>query len=414
MAKARGFPMLPESQEANLAPRPLIKKFAKVIECAVEIRFGARGLLILKKCLLASSGAEMSFAQVGRLLGVTRERVRVIFNSIVNMLRGIVREDDYRSCEFRIHPQFLRPLRELSSAIARHAQEATMSCAQWDSELTKLRGVTSSELGSVEPLILEILGLQKLVFGQATLRPVISKGRRNKERLAKLLRHVERLLTRDFAHGLTAEQIGDALRRKFGPNAPTAAEVPILVCSIGIAEEVGGRYQARTSTLANPADHYERLLEKAGKPMHYREIASRARRKGYKVAFINGRAVTITMIRDPRFVPIARSGFWALASWPNIETRTIPDLASDLLRESGRPLHQDDLYAMMSSRRRLKRESVATLLSRDKRFRMVAPRVWALRQSAARHLDATRKKQACKTVRRANLRRPITESINLE
>jgi DNA-directed RNA polymerase delta subunit len=85
----------------------------------------------------------------------------------------------------------------------------------------------------------------------------------------------------------------------------------------------------------------------------------------------------------PRFVAIGKSGYWALREWKGIETRTIADVAADLLASIGKPLHVDELFALIQKRRPAARISMNNVLRQDPRFVRVAPARWTLKKRAA-------------------------------
>jgi hypothetical protein len=52
-----------------------------------------------------------------------------------------------------------------------------------------------------------------------------------------------------------------------------------------------------------------------------------------------------------RFVPVGRTGYWALREWQDVETRTVSDMAAELLESSPRPLRGTELYRLIKLRR---------------------------------------------------------------
>jgi hypothetical protein len=84
-----------------------------------------------------------------------------------------------------------------------------------------------------------------------------------------------------------------------------------------------------------------------------------------------------------RFVPVGRTGYWALREWQDVETRTIPDITADILEASPRPLRGIELYRLIKVRRRIGYNSIGTLLGCDKRFKKVARGTWALKKKRA-------------------------------
>jgi hypothetical protein len=378
-ARRRQLTILPDNQRTEWTPRAFLQELVKVAKISVQIRFGSSGLSVLQDHFLTSSCRRTSLAQIARNLGVTRERARKIATSIVEMFVGILHEDNYCGCQFRILPNFLNPLRTISAALESNAN-GILAYSDWESLLVETWRIQPLEVASVERLLLAVLGFQRVDFSERTLRPIIvPKSRRDGEQLYAALRHIKHLLTVQYPHGLRSRELLNALANKFGPFAVSLTELPALVRSIAALEEkkAHGRYRARGGSLKNPANQYERLLREAGKPLHFKEIIDRTRRATCS-GLIQSRSVTNVLTEDPRFVAMAQSGFWALTEWRNIETRTITNIAADLIEKAGGPLDQDCLYTLIKARRPVARDSIRALLGRDARFRRTGVQMWSL------------------------------------
>ena len=128
------------------------------------------------------------------------------------------------------------------------------------------------------------------------------------------------------------------------------------------------------------ADHYEQILLRAGKPLHYRKLAEGAVRLGYKGNPRQHQSVTNILVKDPRFVPIAQSGVWALTRWRGIERRTITEIAFREIKSAGRPLHEDKLYSSIAKKRRVKKGSIPQMLAQSSRFKKTGLKLWAIRE----------------------------------
>jgi hypothetical protein len=379
-ARRRKLTILPDNERNEWTPRAFVQELVRVAKTSVQIRFGGSGLSVLQDHFLIGSRRGTSLAQTARDLGVSRERARKIAASIVEMFVGILQEDNYCGCKFRILPKFLNPLRTLSAALESNAN-GVLAYSDWESLLVKTWRVRPLEVASVERLLLAVLGFRRVDSPETTLRPVIVSKNRRDRRLHAALRHIEHLLTVQYPDGLRSRELLNALADKFGPFAPSLTEIPALVRSMAAVEEVrpDGRYRARGWSLKNPANQYERLLREAGKPLHFKEITHQARRATCS-GLIQSSAVTKILTEDSRFVAVAQSGLWALTEWGDIETRTITNIAADLIEKAGGPIDQDRLYTLIKARRPVARDSIRALLDRDGRFRRAGIQMWSLRR----------------------------------
>lgn len=101
-------------------------------------------------------------------------------------------------------------------------------------------------------------------------------------------------------------------------------------------------------------------LKKAGKPLHFREVA-RAIGPDALVQTVHNE-----LIRDPRFVLVGR-GLYALRDW-GYKDGDVKDVISDILREAKRPLSKEDLIDNVFKQRLVKRDTILLNLSNKDYF----------------------------------------------
>jgi hypothetical protein len=130
-------------------------------------------------------------------------------------------------------------------------------------------------------------------------------------------------------------------------------------------------------------DRFEVILRARGAPMHLQELATAIAADSSEEKHLDLHLTTNLLSPSPRFVPVGRSGYWALREWQDVETRTIPDMAAELLESSPRPLRGIELYRLIGVRRRIGYNSIGTLLGCDKRFKKIARGTWALKKKRA-------------------------------
>jgi hypothetical protein len=156
-ARRRGFHILPGRERHSWSANEFVQKLPDVAKMAVQIRYGANDLLVLKARLLTTLHQQMPLKKVGADLSRTAEWARLIEEQIIGLFRGIVLRDDYRGCRFRIRSEFLGPIRTLAREFST-VRNRVLTLSQWEQRLTDLWGMRPSELRSAECLILEILG----------------------------------------------------------------------------------------------------------------------------------------------------------------------------------------------------------------------------------------------------------------
>ena len=111
------------------------------------------------------------------------------------------------------------------------------------------------------------------------------------------------------------------------------------------------------------------ILKKHNKPLHYTEIATHIQNFGGGEKHVTKQAVHNELIRDERFVLIGR-GIYALSEW-GYASGVVEEVIEAVLVEAGRPMHKDDIINEVLKRRMVK-ETTILLNLQKKRFKRVA------------------------------------------
>ena len=334
-AKRRGFVILPEKQRVHWSPQAFLEELPRVAAAAVGLEGGTKSLVVLRKRLLCPARNVLTLEKIGRQIGTTREFVRQLEDDIAGMLREVFWPDqqpwggagsrrqpsDYprwvcRRSRFQLRPEFLQPLREFAAALTPDDKRRALSPCDWESILKKAWGVRPDQLEAAENLILNLLGLRL--------------AKRTKSMFRGAQKKINRLLAQDYPEGLSPRELATILQKKLGPIAPTMAELPALLRLDPALELFHGRYRSRAGVLSRAADRFERILRRAGKPMHFRKLATSQTLEGGRTT---QPAVVSKLYRDPRFVPIGRTGLWAMKAW-NLDTRSVTEIAAEFWRKN--------------------------------------------------------------------------------
>ncbi len=374
-AETRGLLILPSTVEKKWTAREFIEAFPATAETAVRHRYGPNAVIVLKTRLLVPAGICPTLESVGRHFAATKEAVRLIERNLINLFVSSVRREEYGGCPFRFRPEFLQPLQKLISAVHRNRRRV-YSYSDWQRVLRKAWGVEPEELACTERLLLALVALIK---DSTTTPPFFSFSEAERSTFPMALRQTMRLLARDHVQGQTLNEFRTALQKRLRADTPTLSELSELVAACPNLENdpITGGYRTRTQCLKNSWDHYERILRTAAKPVHYLKIRQEAgRTRGGRP--VSPKATRAALSRNPRFVPLSRSGYWALTEWSNVETRSTPDLVADLLRAARSPLSDKALYALVAALRPVRKDSMTSQLAADSRFLRAARGVWRL------------------------------------
>lgn len=109
------------------------------------------------------------------------------------------------------------------------------------------------------------------------------------------------------------------------------------------------------------------VLTRAGKPMHFREVATSISKSGWAARKAHPQTVHNELIKDPRFVLVGR-GLYALAEW-GYEPGTVGEVITSVLKTAKRPLSKEDLLKRVLALRFVKPTTVLLNLQNKNRFR---------------------------------------------
>jgi predicted DNA-binding protein YlxM (UPF0122 family) len=343
-----------------------------------DLRFGPNARVILEKYILKSS-PEMSLSEIARRVGITKQAAHATFKKMIQKLREIMLEDKYRMCGFRLRPEFLRPLRTLSKKLLRRHSKTVICYRDWDRLVRRTWGISASQLGVAEPLILEILGFRRREFDQNPLRSILDTTvDKNKTQLFLADRFVRGVLKSHYPNGLTLQQLTDAIKTRSELGRLSVAKIRALVRSSRNIKRVGTLYRIADRCMMRRADQYHQILLQARNPLHYSELARRAVRYGY-YGTGSARSIHIILQKDSRFASVGRSGYWALSAWRNLEVRSITQIAIDELQRAQCPLDESQLFALISKQKAVKKRTLRQLLEQSKCLKRVGSRLWTTR-----------------------------------
>jgi hypothetical protein len=376
-AQIRGFDIFPSEFVKHWSGRQFMTRFPTVARCAVESRFGRAGLVVLEERLLKPSNARQTMDQVGLVLGVMWETVRRIEIDIVSMFRRILIESDYSCCLFRFRSEFLSPLLSLSTAFTQDKLRI-QSFADCQETFKRVWAVTLNDLGGQENLLMDILGFRWL-----HRKPQHNRSRRAQigvERMRAVRKEIRKALAQPGSARISLRVLVGLMKSKFGKDAPSSKEVGAIIRKMprgSVRPTVRGRPAERPAAdwVTNTC---ERLLRRRRKPLHFSDLCAGVNRVGCLCPRLSPKLVAVYLYRDARFVPIGWSGLWALAEWPQVETRKITDVAEAILIDAEHPLTDEALFDRISQRRPVGRKSVTVLLNGDERFRRIPGGRWTL------------------------------------
>ncbi len=107
-------------------------------------------------------------------------------------------------------------------------------------------------------------------------------------------------------------------------------------------------------------------LDKAGKPLHFREVAQAINRAGWSSRRAHPQTVHNELIKDNRFVLVGR-GLYALREW-GYEPGTVSEVIASILRNTRRPLTKDEVVKKVLATRFVKENTILLNLQNKNLF----------------------------------------------
>ena len=348
----------------------MVKELPVVVCAATESRYGRAGRTILEECILDDRANRKSLAGIATILGISKQAVQVKFRRTLNMFREIIERGDYRGCRVFVRREFLHPLRALGRELASRG-DTVIAERTWDKVVRRTWDISASEIGCAHDLILMLLGWRMIFFESLESAPVlVLDARKIGCDLEGVGKFIERTLKAAHPAGVQGTKLFALAKTQFQHLKLTTRDMEALSRSMKYVSRVGKRYSLRPGPLISRADLYEFLLIRSGKPLHYRSLVRLARPYGYRG---NEMAESVANILTPdrRFVPVGHSGYWALAAWPKVETRSCVEIAHEILSGCRRPLTIRQLFHRIGAKRPLKRKSIRAMLSHSPDFECV-------------------------------------------
>ncbi len=161
------------------------------------------------------------------------------------------------------------------------------------------------------------------------------------------------------------------LKKDFTEVAPKSLIATVETCKVILRTDTGhlGLSHWRDINPKSIKDKTYYILKKHQKPLHYTEIAKHIQNFGGKEKAVTRQAVHNELIRDNRFVLIGR-GIYALSEW-GYSAGVVEEVIETVLYEAGRPMHKDDIINEVLKRRIVKETTILLNLQKG-RFKRVA------------------------------------------
>jgi hypothetical protein len=332
----------------SFKPREVTKKILKTLP--------DRSVDILKRRYgLGKSVKKETLESVGRIYGITRERVRQIESSAILTLRKSEVYDGVQP----IFKEIAGIIHDLGSVIP---------------EYILLKELSSNELTQNHIHFLLVVGGDFSYMKED--RDFVHRWHVDKEVAKKIQTVLNKLQKKIKKDQLLAEhEIIEMLNSELG-NGDNALKKSVKNNSnvitnwLKLTKHLGSNKLGDWGRSDSPGVHMRGVremawlvLRKHGSPMHYTEVANEI--KNTFKQDVHKATTHNELIKDPRFVLVGR-GLYALAEW-GYTSGLVKDVISDILKENG-PLLRKDLIEMVKRERYVKTNTIMVNLQDTKLF----------------------------------------------
>jgi hypothetical protein len=383
-AKHRGFRVIPEKNELSVSE--IITHLENWVKIAVETQFqgksSPRYLDILNGRIRPLTDGGETLAVLGDKYGLSRERIRQNETQIERFLKPSLFEGRYSiSCVKRSGGLFFEGLRfrfqplvqEIIQKLNKDVYELKTSIflyEEWRDTLAKKLNTSAEHIDKNSGILSFLLGFYietlnlrnsinvKLVISDATDREEV-------QRLKIMINDIH-LFVQSCDEPLSTDQIFRALGSKALSKKSCLKDARILALIPTLEQNGQGLWKIKKQFF-NPklgkftcSRAYE-ILKENGSRMHSSQII-RIFKLEHPDFLESDRLLSYRLLRDKRFRPISKSGYWVLSEW-NQETGTIRESLLKLLEKADRPMHIDEILQEMRRARPCSISSVLCFLA---------------------------------------------------
>ncbi|GAB60094.1 hypothetical protein RNAN_3108 [Rheinheimera nanhaiensis E407-8] len=321
----------------------LVEAFPAIVELYLSRKKSSnikRDTDVIKKRFGLNGNKRYTLEDLGAFYDVTRERIRQIEEKSIKELK-LALMDELRKSTWKLSPQIYAAYKSF---------QESMKVYEWlilKEDIERIFVEKCGETLSEEylDLLMEVSGYTKLPKNIVGFRGEISEAwciaeKYEKHEIESVFQALDHIY--DRANSLPVFDLIVSAKRKSGKKSSISNDsIKIALSATKDIEIHDDSILVKFSRLRSAADKAFRVLESSGKPMHFSKISQ-------EINFLSKSSVYSDLIKetnlknqlvaDDRFVPIGKSGEWALAAWENVANITIVQAIENILHTAGKPL----------------------------------------------------------------------------
>lgn len=317
----------------------------------VEKRFGLRG------------GNAHTLQAIGKEYKITRERVRQIEYDALKQLRKEQHLQD-------IAPVFQAMNAHLVShggVMAEHQLLANLCESRFHPHMGLLLDIA--------PSFHRIADNDTYHQRWAVNKDIVAQAESILDATVKNLEEKKHTLSIEELHAV----ISEAAKKVQGQIPQEHVIKTLLASSKVVSQNPYGEYGLTWWSSINPSGVKDKAyvaIAKAGKPLHFREVAHVINQAGWSKKKAHPQTVHNELIKDKRFVLVGR-GLYALKEW-GYEPGSVRDVIIAVLKESGHGMTKDEIVRAATKKRLVKVPTILLNLQNKKLFKRLSDGTYTL------------------------------------
>lgn len=315
---------------------------------------------ILKRRYGLENSKNYTLQEVGDYFGISRERVRQIESRAKEKIKQVLTAT-FSTAKWQVPQTIIEEANLLFSLLQNYDVVITEDEALKNMQNRYGNSITKNEMGSIR-FLMSLSGLEALpkatreTVGISLVPAWILLERIDKPLLFKVMDTVYHLLLNEVKPVSKFDifvQVNKKLKKKV---EPAYLDYVAKIC-LEVQKVDDETYEFRFEALPSVADKAYRVLYKANKPLHIRDILREINHLQVKTggqANVIARTLQQQLGSDDRFEPIGRSGEWSLTEWEHIAKETFLELMQEFLHLKQTSATAKEIFDYVHS----KRESV--------------------------------------------------------
>lgn len=298
--------------------------------------------------------------QIGELLGITRERVRQLEKSVMTKLKTMADRGELPHVE-QLDVVFAEQL----AANGKVSKISDLS-AKLTAKNTKIDQSRVAFLARLTPTVTFVNENDHFHNAAALANEYTEKA--VKDKVTQVVEAIKKI-----GKPVSIEEIAGAMAH------PVPKETEALASVSKNLATLNGRWGLIKWPMVNPKNIRDKIyviLYENGKQMHFNEIAEAISGSDFKRKDVTTQAIHNELIKDNRFILVGR-GIYALKEW-GFKQGTVADVITEVLKESGKPLHRDEIVKRVLKKRFVKETTILLNLQGKPQFVRTAKATYTL------------------------------------